>query len=177
MLLPSTSSIMIVKDKRLHLSAGFSLLETLVALVIISLGLLGIAALQTTTLKNTRTANIASQATISAHDLIERMRANPMGMQSNVYNNANLIAHPDCYTTKGCSTTELAENDLYEWSTEINKNIPQSSAIICLDSTPNDGDSKANAACDGGGEMYAIKIWIGERNTPDYQRFITTVIF
>lgn len=156
---------------------GFSLIESLIALIIVSIGLLGLAALQTSALRNTQIANISSNATLSAHDIIERMRANPTGMQSKAYNAPSLVAHSNCYSTTGCTPTEIAENDMYEWVSELTKKIPQSSAITCLDSTPNDGTHSTAAECDGNGNVYAIKIWSGKENTPSYQRFITTVIF
>ncbi len=160
-----------------HQLTGFSLIESLVALIIISIGLLGLAALQTSALRNTQMANIASQATISAHDIIERMRSNPTGMQSKAYNAPSLVANSDCYTTTGCTPTEMAKNDMHEWIDELARTIPQSSAITCLDSTPDDGTHSTDAECDDSGDVYAIKIWSGEENTPTYQRFVTTVIF
>jgi len=160
-----------------HQHTGFSLIESLVALIVISIGLLGLAALQTSALRNTQIANISSHATISAHDIIERMRSNPTGMQSKAYNAPSLVANADCYTTTGCTPTEMAKNDMYEWVNELKKKIPQSSAITCLDSTPDDGTNSTAAECDGNGDVYAIKIWSGKENTPTYQRFITTVIF
>ena len=158
-------------------ATGFSLIESLIALIIVSIGLLGLAALQTVALRNTQTANIASQATISAHDMIERMRANPTGMRSKTYNIPTPTANSDCYTTTGCTPDELAKNDTYEWVDELTRTIPQSSAITCIDSTPNDGTKSTDAKCDNSGDVYAIKIWSGEADTPTYQRFITTIIF
>lgn len=163
-------------------STGFSLIETLIALVIVSVGLLGIAALQTLALRNTQAANIASQATIAAHDIIERMRANPAGIASKHYDMPNLVVHENCYTTVGCTPAELAEHDAYEWAStlatdSIPKKIPQGSAIVCIDSTPNDGTSTINNKCDGISNIYAIKVWSGEVDTPTYQQFITTVTF
>lgn len=157
--------------------SGFSLIEALIALIIVSIGLLGLAALQTSTLRNMQMANISSQATISAHDIIERMRANPTGMQSNAYDTPNLVSNADCYTTIGCNPTELAKNDMYEWVNNLTQTIPESNAIICIDSTPDDGINNTTAACDGSGDVYAIKIWSGKENAPNYQRFVTSVVF
>jgi len=57
-------------------SAGFSLVEILVALVILGFGLLGFALLQTMTLRFTQSANQRTQATNLAYDLLDQMRAN-----------------------------------------------------------------------------------------------------
>lgn len=55
---------------------GFSLLEVLVALVILSVGLLGLAALQARSLQFNQDAYVRTQATLLAYDIIDRMRAN-----------------------------------------------------------------------------------------------------
>lgn len=55
---------------------GMTLVEVLVTLVIISVGLLGVAALQLTSLRNNYDAYVRSQASMLAADLLDRMRAN-----------------------------------------------------------------------------------------------------
>jgi len=55
---------------------GTSLLEVLISLVILSLGLLGYAGLQSTTIKNSHNAYLRTQATSLAYNVLDRMRAN-----------------------------------------------------------------------------------------------------
>ncbi len=57
-------------------STGFSLIEVMIALVVLSLGLLGMALLQTSALRSGQAANYRSQATILAYDLADMIRAN-----------------------------------------------------------------------------------------------------
>lgn len=57
-------------------AAGFSLVEVLVALVILSIGLLGLAGLQTRGVRDNHGAYLRTQATLHAKDLVDRMRAN-----------------------------------------------------------------------------------------------------
>lgn len=57
-------------------SAGFSLIEVLVSIVVLSIGLLGTAGLMSASLKNTNTAFYRSQATFLADDIVDRLRAN-----------------------------------------------------------------------------------------------------
>ncbi|WP_129136435.1 type IV pilus modification protein PilV [Luteimonas sp. YGD11-2] len=57
-------------------AGGFSLLEVLIALVILALGLLGFALLQTLNLRYTQSANYRTQATNLAYDLLDQMRSN-----------------------------------------------------------------------------------------------------
>lgn len=56
--------------------SGFSMIEVLVALVILAIGLLGFALLQTMNLRFTQSANYRTQATNLAYDLLDQMRAN-----------------------------------------------------------------------------------------------------
>ena len=55
---------------------GFSLLEVLIALVVLAVGLLGFALLQTMSLRFAQSANHRTQATNLAYDLLDQMRAN-----------------------------------------------------------------------------------------------------
>ena len=64
---------------------GTTLVETLVALVVLSVGLLGIAALQMTSLRNNRGAHLRSQAQVLAYDIADRMRANRNVALANAY--------------------------------------------------------------------------------------------
>jgi type IV pilus assembly protein PilV len=66
-------------------SAGFSLVEVLVALVILSIGLLGLAGLQTRGVRDNHGAYLRTQATLSAKDLVDRMRANRSGALAGDY--------------------------------------------------------------------------------------------
>jgi type IV pilus assembly protein PilV len=58
------------------LQGGMTLIEALVAVLVLSIGLLGVAGLQFQALRNNYGAHLRSQATILAHDIADRMRAN-----------------------------------------------------------------------------------------------------
>jgi type IV pilus assembly protein PilV len=57
-------------------SKGFTLIETLIALVVLCIGLLGVAAMQLSSLRSNHGSAMRSQATFLAYDIIDRMRAN-----------------------------------------------------------------------------------------------------
>lgn len=63
-------------NSRSAAQAGFSLIEVLVAMLVLSFGLLGYALLQTTTVRFTQSANYRTQATNLTYQLIDQMRAN-----------------------------------------------------------------------------------------------------
>lgn len=56
--------------------AGFSMIEVLIAILVLAMGLLGYALLQTMNLRYTQSANYRTVATNLAHDLLDQMRAN-----------------------------------------------------------------------------------------------------
>ena len=59
--------------------AGFSLIEVLVTMVVLSIGLLGVAGMQASGLRNNHAVYTKTQATNLAMDMAERIRANPKG--------------------------------------------------------------------------------------------------
>lgn len=56
---------------------GMTLIEVLVALLVLAIGLLGAAALQLNALKYTDSSTMSSQASFVAYDMMDRIRANP----------------------------------------------------------------------------------------------------
>ena len=111
-------------------NTGFTLIEVLIAMLVLAVGLLGLAGLQATSLNNNQRAYYRSQATILAYDIADRMRAN----RSAVGNYLTSFMDPTTATTKsdclptslpatGCSQTDMAENDLFEWNGEVT-NLP-----------------------------------------------------
>jgi type IV pilus assembly protein PilV len=100
-------------------SAGFTLLEVLIALVVLSIGLLGIAALQGVGLRSSHGAYLTSQASLLAYDMADRIRTNP-----NEFATTNLA-----FNCPGTTTT-LASGDLGEWSCAIEQLLPEGSATI-----------------------------------------------
>jgi len=98
-------------------SQGFTLIEVLIAVIVLAMGLLGFAALQALTLKDSQSSYHRSLATQLAYDIADRMRANhTAGATYSTIDPTTASAQAGCKTTGGCTTTEMAENDLYEWN-------------------------------------------------------------
>lgn len=154
------------------------MMEVLITMIIMSIGLLGVMALQSVGLRNNITAYTRSQATILAYDLADKARANTLGAAS--YHFLNKGSQPtstasSCETT-GCSNAEMGEYDVYNWLQVLTQILPDGRGTICLDSTPNDG-TPDSFACDAAfGSPYVIKIWWDESRdgiANNYQRFYT----
>lgn len=95
---------------------GFTLIETLIALFILTTALLGFASLSAQALQATRGAIYHDLATLQAIDLAERIRANPVAAASGSY--LTLPPNPgasDC-TQHYCDPTMMAKFDLHEWN-------------------------------------------------------------
>jgi type IV pilus assembly protein PilV len=83
------------------LQKGTSLLEVLVSLVVLSLGLLGYAGLQSVTLKNNHNAYLRSQATSLAYNVLDRMRANRANLASYTMNFGGTPSGADAQAWRG----------------------------------------------------------------------------
>lgn len=116
-------------------TGGFTLIEALVAIVIVSIGLLGSAWLQIYSMRTTQNAYLQSQAAVIAADLADRIRANPEGAELGVYDDIDtgeLPSDPDCID-EGCSPTQLANHDIREWSAQVTGTsalLPSGSATV-----------------------------------------------
>lgn len=98
-----------------HRNTGFTLLEVLIAVIVLSIGLLGLAGLQTTGLRNNQDAYARTQATTLANDMADRIRANIAGYNAGSYNNtATLTA--TCETSGGCTPQQMAQHDTFRWN-------------------------------------------------------------
>jgi type IV pilus assembly protein PilV len=121
---------------RLHARiAGISMVEALVALVVISVGMLGIAGLYMSSLQAGRSANLRVQAVNLASDLADRIRANKSGLVN--YNKAGAgtgVPHA-CTTPVACTPVFVAENDLYVWTNAVTAALPAGAtgAVTFLD--------------------------------------------
>ncbi len=119
--------------------AGFTLIEVLIAMLILSVGLLGLAGLQATGLKTNHSAYMRSQAVAYGYDIIDRMRANRLNALSGNYNIAIGAGAP--------SGTSIAQTDLREWKNLIAGQLPA-------------GDASANV---NGGTVTVVVQWDDSR--------------
>jgi type IV pilus assembly protein PilV len=188
--------------KPIHLSSGgFTLLEVLVSVLVLSIGLLGLAGLHVTALRNSQSSYFRSVATQLAYEMADRMRANPQGVDAGNYNNG--AGTNDNCETGACTPAQLAGYDITQWRNALSGELPDTRTanatdylrtgltgsavgVVCIDSTPDDGTAPASygdtgsAACDGVGNNsdgpYAIKVWWDDARTgAQDQRFVMSV--
>ena len=106
---------------------GTSLIEVLVAVVVLALGLIGVAGLQATAIGNNQLAGQYTNAATLAQNLAERMRSNREGVVANLYNLApGAAAAPpkNCADAAAtCNSEELAKWDLAVWYASTSSKI------------------------------------------------------
>ncbi len=105
---------------------GFTLLEVLVAMVIVSIGLVGLAGLMMTSAKNNQSAYYRSQASWMAYDIIDRMRANRGGSYNIALGVAGCPAPP---------APPVAPLDLCQWKTELATALPTGDGSVLVAGT------------------------------------------
>ena len=114
---------------------GFSLIEVLIALIIMSVGMLGIASLYVHSMQAGRTSLFRHNAVTLAGDVADRMRANPTG--ANAYT-ALLGADNDCIDGgTNCSNTQMAAQDILAWQLQADDTLPNGTVTIGFDNTVN----------------------------------------
>lgn len=159
-------------QRRRSAAAGYVLLEALVAVVIASVGFIGAARMQTLGLAMNNSALTRQKATLLGYQMADRIRANQAGVSVRAYDRPS--AGPiDCLSSaSGCTPLQLAGADVGEWQSEIAAQLPASTGVVCLDSTPDDGDP-GTPQCDGNGNVIAVKVWWTDKiGTP---RFVVSV--
>lgn len=116
-----------------HRQRGISLIESLIAIVVAALGILGVVGMQMRTLTDTQTGVRRAQAIRLIEDLSERMKVNPNALNSlNSYVSSfdNTPTPGSCAT--GCSSTTQASYDLAIWKQTVKNNLPLGQASIFL---------------------------------------------
>lgn len=123
-------------------TSGFTLLEVLVAVLIVSLGMLGIGAALATVHRSTSSSYLQQQSVQLASDIIERMRQNDTAAQTFDYNivyAGGIVAPPAVMCDQSgvaCSGAELATYDLWQWRSSVNSLLPGGTAKVAVVLTP-----------------------------------------
>lgn len=124
------------KTQKIHFQKGITLLESLVAIIVLSLGMLGILGAQMRTLAHSQDSARRLQAIRLIEDLSERIKAQPDAIgQSSLYTTAGWIdtatnstedAIPDAIDCLNdlCTPTEFASFDMMRWIDNVAQSLP-----------------------------------------------------
>ena len=115
---------------------GFTLLEVLIAMLIFSIGLLGMAGLLIVSVKANHSAYLRTQASFLAQSMADRMRGNMPRVWTGDYDGAYPSSDTDPCTGGGaCSRSDIAIRDKAVWSTQITDQLPNGTATIACTPT------------------------------------------
>jgi type IV pilus assembly protein PilV len=107
----------------MHRTDGFTLLEVLVSIVILSIGLLGMAGLMAVSLKSSTVAYHRSQATVLADDIMDRMRSNVLAARDGDY---------DVAIGADCVGSGIPVADCTEWKDTIDQTLPSGDGSVLV---------------------------------------------
>ncbi|MFT4243808.1 MAG: type IV pilus modification protein PilV [Acidovorax sp.] len=160
-----------------HPARGFTLMEVLVSIVVLSFGMLGMVGIQAFALQSNREARMQAQAVNLARELAEMMRGNnQVGIKTTAADNPYLIAGTsplspatasNCLgvgnSATGCSTTlDVAHAEMTDWLARVDTELPGARVTVCFDSAPYDTNGLPQWTCTPGttgtDEIAVIKI-------------------
>ncbi len=104
-----------------HRDNGFSLIEILITVLVLAIGLLGLAGLQGTSLRNNQSAYVRTQATNLAYEIVDAMRANVTVARAGGYD----IAYGAAPSSSG-----IAQDDLTNWRARLATTLPTGDSEI-----------------------------------------------
>ncbi|MBT4162159.1 MAG: type IV pilus modification protein PilV [Gammaproteobacteria bacterium] len=134
--------------------SGFSMIELLISVVIMSIGVLGMAGLQIISMQQNRSALLQGEATLRSNDILDRIRANPSSNYSIALNTTPSVT-TDCVGNT-CSESEMMDYDIAQWQCSINSNDASGDPYtVCANfgitgALPGGHCASATSACAGG---------------------------
>jgi len=169
---------------------GFSLIEVLVAVLVLAVGIVGAGAAQVTALKTRHGTGLMSSAVQVAGSLAERMRANSAQMHSGDAANPYLGASYDadggapaapsamCYAGASCTSAQMAAFDIYEVRQALYDQYPGARLVVCRDGAVWADGARALAwQCAGGPDApLVIKLGWRARTTGADEPFAPAIV-
>ena len=157
---------------------GFSRIEVLVAIIVLSIGMLGAVGMQSTALKMNKESRNQAAAVVFARELGERMRGNhTVAIQTTAANNPYLFDTTlsgtssvatfsvNCFTT-GCPTRrDAAIWDVSDWQSRVQATLPTPRVKVCFDKNPYDSAGNARWDCTNDGDLSVLKMGWTSSNT------------
>ena len=139
---------------------GFSMIEVLISIVVLSFGLLGMVGMQAAALKANRDARLQSTAIGMARELADMMRGNrvesvrPKNVNPYFSTSTNMAPKSTsyCLSVGGtCASTEaIANAEMTEWLARVDEELPGARVIVCFDSAPFDANGLPQWDCTDG---------------------------
>lgn len=125
-------------ERRRRIDGGFTLLEVLIALLVLSVGLLGIGKMMMLSARANDSAYMRSQATALAYTMLDAMRANRAAALSQGYDTAQVVpVQLACATAApGCTSAQVAQNDTFLWNQSLATALPNGAGTVVTAAVP-----------------------------------------
>lgn len=148
------------------------MIELLVSVVIMSIGVLGMAGLQIISMQQNRSALLQGEAMLRANDILDRIRANPSTTYAVQITDTPVVT-TDCVGNT-CSEAEMRDYDIAQWQCSINStNTSDAQHTVCTNfgitgAMPGAACGSAGDVCAGGeisltGGIYAVTVqWVDQ---------------
>jgi len=114
--------------------AGFTLLEVMIAVVVFSVGLIGLGLLLTSSIRANHVGFVHSQATFVAESIADRMRANVPGVWLDAYDGtwdgAAAVPANNCGVGSPCTPAQVAARDVWAWGQMVSQLLPAGQGVV-----------------------------------------------
>lgn len=110
---------------------GTTLIEVLVTIVLLGIGLLGLASMQNISLKYSYDSYLRTQSALIASDMFDRIRANPTAQ----YDDITATTSVDCTQTT-CAPATMMQYDMTQWAARVDETFPGAATTITSAGTP-----------------------------------------
>lgn len=157
--------------------SGFTLVEVLVAIVILAFGMLGTVGMQAFAIQANRDARLQAQAVVFARELAEMMRGNKeIAVKTTAAANPYLVtsmtmASPNycmrvANASTGCtSMLDVASAEMTDWLARVAAELPDARVTVCFDGAPYDSNGLPQWTCTATGADEIVFIKIGWTRT------------
>lgn len=158
--------------------SGFSLIEVLVAIIILSIGLLGAVGMQSAALRSNKESRNQAAAVTFAHDLGEKMRGNhtvairtasadnPYLFDTTLTGTSSVATFSvNCFTTECRVLKDVAIWDVADWQARVQATLPSPRVKVCFDKEPYDSAGIAKWTCTNDGDLSVLKMSWTSSNT------------
>ena len=126
---------MLIQTLKMKTQKGVGLIEVLVAVLILSIGVLGLVGLQTRSLQLSQESLLSSQALLMAYEMTDRMRANKDSANSYTTNYGDSVTQNNDCESNSCTPSQLANYELSQWKSTVAANLPEGDGKVERDTS------------------------------------------
>jgi len=150
---------------------GFTLVEVLISVIILSIGVLGAMGMQVASMQSNKEMRYQVIATSIARELAEKMRGNhavatqitttdnPYLLDTTITSNSTFSAPtPNCYLASCPTGLNIATWDIYDVQVRLKDTLPSPRIRICMDSQPFTSSGTPQWACTNTGDIAVLKL-------------------